>query len=366
MNVLGKIKGISYKLLLPSVLKEVDIQDFDINEMPSSCIISDQAHSLAISKWVSPKRTRSYPFERVYNTLHASKKITVIPIVKDEGVDGDRDFIQWDTVSLMSLLDVFVVFAYYEKADKVKGKAGKINNQKFNNSYVLSKIKEIEQYHSSALHWNLNELKENLHTIVDKVKTSYKKIEKMTGVKLHNKKGLEAFKDKIGKDTELFMGFSRKKAINAQSREHQTTQPKESLATQSKAKITINNYLGGQYYFTVDEALITKDKVLLIEGKHSKNSVLPSEGDIKEGLLKMVLYSNLKCVSVNGKKMKSEAVLSLTSPKLVGCINSNQSNLEIDNFISKNNFSMQKSKVIKVLFDEAVANKFTCKIGFLK
>ncbi|NJM54267.1 MAG: hypothetical protein HC846_13330 [Blastocatellia bacterium] len=43
-------------------------------------------------------------------------------------------------------------FAYYDKAEK-KGK--KISNQQFNNEYVISKIKEIEQYHSSALHWNL-------------------------------------------------------------------------------------------------------------------------------------------------------------------------------------------------------------------
>ncbi len=65
----------------------------------------------------------------------------MIPIVKDEGANGDRDFIQWDTVSLMSLLDVFVIFAYYDKAEK---KGQKITNQQFDNEYVLSKIREIE------------------------------------------------------------------------------------------------------------------------------------------------------------------------------------------------------------------------------
>ncbi|MEM4247619.1 MAG: hypothetical protein QXF14_04885, partial [Candidatus Woesearchaeota archaeon] len=71
----------------------------------------DAKHSLGISKGVWPKRARSYPYERVYNTLNISKKITVIPIVKNEGAAGDSDFIQWDTVSLMSLLDVYVIFA---------------------------------------------------------------------------------------------------------------------------------------------------------------------------------------------------------------------------------------------------------------
>src|SRR5690606_18919877 len=103
---------------------------------------------------------------------------TVIPIVKDEGVRGDRDFIQWDTVSLMSLLDVFVIFAYYDKAEVNPRNKLKITNQQFNNDYVIAKIKEIEAYHSSALHWNLNELNSNLHKIIDKAKSAYKSIEK--------------------------------------------------------------------------------------------------------------------------------------------------------------------------------------------
>ena len=193
MEIIGKITGIKYQVLFTEDLKNIKIKDFDINEMPSSCLLTSNKHTFAVSKWVSPKRTRSYPFERVYNTLQISKKITVIPIVKDEGEKGDRDFIQWDTVSLMSLLDVFVIFAYYEKAERADQK---ITNQQFNNKYVLSKIKEIEQYHSSALHWNLNELNTNLHSIIDKVKTSYSKIEKLTGVKLHNPNGLDNFKEK--------------------------------------------------------------------------------------------------------------------------------------------------------------------------
>ncbi len=155
MNILGKITGIKYKISSAESLKEVDIISFDINEIPTSCLLKDNKYNFAISKWVSPKRTRSYPFERVYNTLSNSKRITVIPIVKDEGEKGDRDFLQWDTISLMSLLDVYVIFAYYESAVK---STQKIKNQKFNNNYIISKIREIEQYHSSALHWNLNEI----------------------------------------------------------------------------------------------------------------------------------------------------------------------------------------------------------------
>ena len=133
MEIKGKITGIKYKILLAETLKIVDIKDFNINESSAFVIVKNNNNSFAVSKWVSPKRTRSYPYERVYNTLNSSKKITVIPIVKDEGVAGDRDFLQWDTVSLMSLLDVFVIFSYYEKAEINPRFENKITNQQFDN-----------------------------------------------------------------------------------------------------------------------------------------------------------------------------------------------------------------------------------------
>lgn len=361
MNITGKITGLKYKILLSNELKTIAFENFNVNEMPSSCLLTDDNHIFAISKWVSPKRTRSYPFERVFNTLHASKKITVIPIIKDEGAKGDRDFIQWDTISLMSLLDVYVIFAYYNKAEK---KNLKITNQCFDNEYVVSKIKEIEQYHSSALHWNLNELNTNLHNIIDKAKDSYANIEKSTGVKLHNLSGLDNFKEKIGADVSLFMAFSRGKAEKAQAREFVTFQPKESLATLSKAKITITNYLGGQYFLTVDEIVLAEDKVFLIEGKHSKNAVLPGKGDIKDGLLKMILYSNLSEIAVDGRALKSEAVLSLTSAKLKGAINTLSDSETIENFTKENNLTASQKILIETIFAEAKQNNFSVKIQF--
>jgi len=133
MEIKATITGIEYQARLHTELKEISMDDFDINITPSNFLLKFGKNKLAISKWVSPKRTRSYPYERVYNTLSTTKKITVIPVVKDEGKTGDRDFIQWDTIALMSLLDVYVIPAYYNDADKritSKGKA-KITNQQF-------------------------------------------------------------------------------------------------------------------------------------------------------------------------------------------------------------------------------------------
>ena len=142
-EIFAEIKEIKYKSFLDCDLKEISVNKFNINTCPAYCVINSAKGKFALSKWVSPKRTRSYPFERVYNTLSFSKKITVIPIIKDEGENGDRDFIQWDTISLMSLLDVYIIFAYYDSAEINPRLDGKITKQKFNNKYVKSKIDEI-------------------------------------------------------------------------------------------------------------------------------------------------------------------------------------------------------------------------------
>ena len=155
MELTATIEKIEYEPMLGEELQVFDLNKFDINDAPTACLVEIARTTFAISKWVSPKRTRSYPYERVYNTLGMSKKITVIPIVKDEGQAGDRDYLQWDTVSMMSLLDVFVIFAYYNKAEKANHK---ITNQQFDNDYIITKINEIKNFHSSALHWNLNEI----------------------------------------------------------------------------------------------------------------------------------------------------------------------------------------------------------------
>jgi len=181
VNITATITGINYNPKLISDLEVFDFDNFDINELPVNCIITCNGFSFGLSKWVSPKRTRSYPYERVYNTLGTAKRITVIPIIKDEGSGGDRDFIQWDTVSLMSLLDVFVVFAYYKTAEKHKTKANKITNQQFDNELVKQKIWEIKNYHSSALHWNLKEIEKSFPDLIQKAKKAYNTSRKEIG-----------------------------------------------------------------------------------------------------------------------------------------------------------------------------------------
>ena len=144
------------------------------------------------------------------------------------------------------------------------------------------------------------------------------------------------------------MKTSRLKAQEAQNRN--ADQPKK-LYQHYKATITIENYLGGKYYFTTDEIRIEKDKIYLIESKHSKNSILPSIGDIKDGLLKMILYTNLKNVSINDNNYTAIPVLKLTSSKLPTDIS--KSEIETNTVLNKS-----QKEILNKLFVEANENGF--------
>lgn len=322
MLVLGRIEDVEYHPLLCSELPEVSMQDIRTGEAFRHAVFRLRMRDeiIAISTWVSPKRTRSYPYSRVYDTLKFKSRITIIPLVKDEGVEGDRDYLQWDTVSLMSLLGVYVIVAYYNEAVRSPRYQNKITNQEFDYAYISQKIEEFRDYKSDALHWNLKQLR-SLEEIGEKcAKAYYHTMPRELGVQMH---GINGFKRKLRsltKDVETFIKTSREAAKSAQNREFLTTQPKESVLD-SKAKITIANYLGGMYYFTVDETTAIAKTLFLTEMKHSSR-LMPSINDVKDGLLKMILYTNLVKVRVDGISMMPIPVLGMTARKFDGFVDS--------------------------------------------
>ncbi len=267
---------------------------------------------LAVSWWVSPKRTRSYPYARVYDTLSFNgRKVTIIPIFKDEGKDGDRDFLQWDTVSLMSLLGVNVIISYYDSASRSEVYSGKITHQRFAISQLESQLKELVQSLADPLEWNLSQT-DKAGVLATKALSSYEQMSRKLGVKMHSAKSATTRISKLVQGRDVFKTLSRKLAKSAQSREIVTVQPKEKL-TGAKASITIRDHFGGQYFFTVDETRKESGRLLLIEGKHSKEDRLPSLADIKDALLKIMIYVNLQRVRVDGNEVPSVPVLLLTT-----------------------------------------------------
>lgn len=343
IQITGKIIGIRYRPLLGKELIEYKVQNLrEAIESHSHFLLKiDEKNKVAVSWWVSAKRTRSYPYARVYNTLsYSGKRITIIPFIKDEGKDGDRDFIQWDTISLMSLLGVYVVIAYYVDADKSNLYKNKITNQRFDYKFLIDKIKNIVNYQSDALHWNLEQVN-NITEVSSLAINHYKIISKKLDVEMHSLNNAEKRIEKLLESKDAFMNLSRKLAKKAQLRESVTQQPKENLSG-CKGTITIKNYLGGYYYFTADEVRVDNNCIRLVEAKHSKNGLLPSEDDIKDGLIKMILFTNLVDVEWNNKGYESISVLKLTSGKKVDV----------------NMFNKKQKQLFQLLKKEAEVNNF--------
>jgi len=314
ISLFAKIERIIYQPYLCKELKIYPVENLGLalSQDASFILKLKNQNDIAISWWVSAKRTRSYPYARVYDTLAFSgKKVAIIPIMKDEGKDGDRDFLQWDTVSLMSLFGIYTIIAYYKTAEISKYYRNKITNQKFDLEYVLRELERLLSYQSDALHWNIDQVTK-ASDVLNAALEAYKEISSSLNVEMHSFEQVTSRIKGFYRQTDEFLKTSRSLSKQAQIREVTTRQPKEKIQGE-KASITIKNYLGGNYHFTCDEIAFKNDNIFLIEAKHSANNVLPSLSDIKDGLIKMILFTNLKYVEYGGEINKPVAVLKLTN-----------------------------------------------------
>jgi len=309
---------------------------------------------IAVSWWVSAKRTRSYPYARVYDTLgFDGRRATIIPFVKDEGAEGERDFLQWDTISLMSLLSVYVILAFYVKAERSSVK-GKITNQRFDCEYLAKRFEELAQAKISAHEWNVHEIESNLKFVAEMAKKGYQKIQNETKIKLHGESGIDKAIELISEGVEKYKDRSRIFADKAQRREAVTLQPKEHVTVAKKWMIIIRNRIGGYYPWTIDEMIRIKNSVFLIEKKHSARKRLPALGDIKDGFLRLIVYNNIfKLLDSEGKKLRSYACLGLTSALGTGaCCNISDKNVSS----CKLNLSKRELDTLQKVFNEGTIN----------
>lgn len=364
LHFTGFIKGVTYKTYLAEKLKEISLDEFDINQANTFGLIKSPTTEIAYSQWVSPKRTRSYPFARIYNTYNASKVITIIPVIKDEGKDGDRDRIQYSTISWMNLLNIYIVLAYYETACK-STKRGQRNKQKltdqqFNNEFVKSQIDEILAYHQSALHWNKNLFEERFVQIFEKALDCYDSISTTTGVMIHPRQGMNSYLQKIIEEFEEFKNISLKGSQSASKREALTSHKLEYLIDGLKATFSIENYLGGIYYLTPDEIFHENDIYIIQESKNTSKESLPKLPDIQDGLFKLILFSNLDSLNINGQPVSFITKLKLTGKNVIGSIVfPDASATELESFLANNVkiFNNNQKEIIIKLAVEAENNQ---------
>ena len=352
-------------------IKVVPSESFSSSEQAVCIVEFSPRQRLAVAKWVSPKRTRSYPFARLYKIYHCGmKRVALIPIIKDEGVgDGknkaNNDRINFTTLSWMNLTNIYVVLCWYESAEFQS--ATRITDQKFNDSYVISQLKKINNYQFDAHHWNQEHFKNDFIDVLDCAISHYKRISRDLGVKLHASEGHEKFRHKIVEyetadglklSLDKFREHSVKGSRAAASRESKTKHVYEDLDEDSqKAVFNLQNSLGGVYPLTCDEVFVDEAEktVLIRESKNSSKDALASEDDIYDGLFKLLLFKHLKSLTKGESSYATAVELRLTGV-LSDSIQLPQQKLGLAKYISENKFSKSEIKLLKRIVDEAEHN----------
>lgn len=362
MHVSGFIRDVRYNAHFTEPLTPYELRSFDINTASPYGSLQTADAQIGFSKWVSPKRTRTYPFARIYNTYKASKILTVIPVIKDEGRDGDLDAIQFSTISWMSLLNIHIVLAYYSSAVKNntprQRHRHKLTQQCFDKAYVLEQIREIFAYKASALHWNRSLFESRFVYTYETALAAYRRISVATGVEIHNQANAAKYLEKIKLQYDYFKDASLRASQRASHRESLTTHAYEYLEEGSKATLNIQNYLGGVYHLTADRLFKEDGRFIIEESKHTIRGSLPSVEDIKDGLFKLILYSNLDKLNVEDVGVPFTARLKLTGMRLIGSIKLPADEEKVDLFITQNRFVLtaRQREIVRLLQKEASGN----------
>ena len=361
----GFIRDAAYTPYLHSEKFEAyDITQFDVNQAQASGLINlgTSGNNLAFSKWVSPKRTRSYPFARIYNTFHFNtKKVTIIPIIKDEGAGTqNNDRINYITFSWMNLLNIYIILAWYEDAERKSGTTDRITNQILNAKSVREKLLEVSQYRMTALHWNTTHFEKDFESIYLNAVDGYKKISRERNVAVHSPKNhlqtLEKFKVDGHFSLISFKEDSLRRSHEAAHRESVTTHILESLEENSKGVFDISNYLGGQYYLTADEVYWENNRLVIQESKNSSRGKLPAEDDIKDGLFKLILFANMEEVAIDERtNIQFTTRLKLTGD-LIGNLLLPCATEDVFNFSAANRLTQTHQKRLILLNQEASEN----------
>jgi len=308
--------------------KSLDLPKFSLTELKSietigkSFLVDLNGRQIAISYWIGSKRSRTYPFPRLYDILQEKniKKIALIPIVKDEGPPdengkhkGDRDYLAWSTFTMCSFLDVYLIPTFHVKATQSTNFPNKVTNHDVDRKYVIDKIKEISKTTKSPKEWN-NEQRCNLSSIVAAALDGYKKIKVDTGIPI--KISTIAEKLKTRQNGNDFLKNSQLASQHARENEIKTSEQKhEELYGLPKCPIDLIHDSKEVIFWAPDGYVMKGDHVYLVESKNSQ--YMPSMTQIKDALLKVILYCGIKVAKTqNSNTIHLHPVLLLSSKKL--------------------------------------------------
>lgn len=216
-------------------------------------------------------------------------------------------------------MNVYVILAWYSDASRKDDY--RITHQRLENAYVCQKIEEIVHYRMDAHHWNRDHFERDFVFVYEQALQSYEEIAQKLGVAMHSQEGLRKFLDEVRssddrakldlkKYAELSLSTSERAALREVVTAHRL---EHSQIGSAKGFFEIRNYLGGIYYLTADEIIFESDeRVVIQESKNSTKHSLPSLNDIKDGLFKLLLFSQLSELRMGDTRLQFTPRLRLT------------------------------------------------------
>jgi hypothetical protein len=160
-------------------------------------------------------------------------------------------------------------------------------------------------------------------------------------------------------DFEQFKNISLRRSRGAALRETKTAHGFEYLADGGKATFEIENYLGGIYYLTADEIIQEDRRFVIQESKNATRGFLPSIADIKDGLFKLILFSNLDTLTLKDERVQFGARLKLTGTEVHGSLRLPCAERQMRHFVDANLSRMtnRHKEIIAKLNLEASSNR---------
>lgn len=189
---------------------------------------------------------------------------------------------------------------------------------------------------------------------------SYQRISEKENVVMHKAQDHLDTLDKFKVDNQFcvdtFKRVTLSRSHDAALRETVTVHELESLGVGEKGIFSIINYQGGEYYLSPDEIYWEYNRLVIQESKNTTKDKLPSKSDIRDGLFKLILFSNMEQVEVDDRA----DVPFVTRLKLTGNLTGNlylpTSPNRVANFCQRNQLSPAHQETITLLNQEAGIN----------
>ena len=366
LRLKGVIRDIDYD---PQVrtkpLEQFALDGFDINAPLHGSGIIEFADdtSFGFSKWRGPKPSRTYPSAGIYRTYHLqTKRVTVIPVIKDEGNDTrNNERLGSMTLARMNLTDVYIILAWYELAEPdLKLGGNRITGQLLNNSSVLEKMREIKRAQKSALHWNTMHFERDYERIFRQAVESYRRIGNLCNVEMHSAANhlaiLEQYLVDRKFDLDAFARHSSARSAAAAKREAMTTHDLEQLSDGEKAYFELVNLQGGIYYLTVDEVFWEDGRLVVQESKNTTKGIIPSLGDIQDGLFRNILFYSIDEMYLDDKPVEFTTRLKLTGNVTGTLMLPDDGEAAIERFADANNLKTVRRRLLRLLHQEVTIN----------